>query len=90
MSRFSFDYQHIVDAQGIELAFAGMIIVFTVLSLVCIFLALLPHILTVVNRYIPEVHHHAAPQPKAKNASNEADIAAAVAFVLHGRAQGRA
>ncbi len=90
MSKFSFNYQNVTDAQGIELAFAGMTIVFTALSLVCIFIALLPHVLSVVDRYIPEVHHHVAPQPKAKSAGNEADIAAAIAYVLHGRSQGQA
>lgn len=92
MSGLNFNYQNILDGQGFELAFAGMIIVFTALSLVSIFIALLPHCLVFVNRWIPEVHHHSAPKAKTKApaAANEAEIAAAIGYVLHSRAGGPA
>jgi oxaloacetate decarboxylase gamma subunit len=92
MSGFNFNYQNILDGQGFELAFAGMIIVFTALLLVSIFIALLPRCLVFVNRWVPEVHHHSAPKAKAKasTATNDAEIAAAIGYVLHSRAGGSA
>ncbi len=88
MSESNFNYQNILDGQGFELAFAGMTIVFTALSLVSIFIGLLPHLLVFVNRWIPEVHHHSAPKARAKSpaAGNDAEIAAAIGYVLHNRA----
>lgn len=91
MSGSNFNYQNIIAGQGFELAFAGMIIVFTALTLVCLFIALLPHLLVFVNRWVPEVHHHSAPKAKAKKAGDsDAEIAAAIGYVLHHRAGGSA
>ncbi|MFT5085947.1 MAG: Na+-transporting methylmalonyl-CoA/oxaloacetate decarboxylase gamma subunit [Candidatus Latescibacterota bacterium] len=92
MSGLNFNYQNILNGQGFELAFAGMIIVFSALSLVSIFIALLPRCLVFVNRWVPEVHHHSAPKARAKapTAANEAEIAAAIGYVLHNRAGGPA
>ena len=92
MSGSNFNYQNIINGQGFELAFAGMIIVFTALSLVSIFIALLPHLLVSVNRWVHEVHHHSAPKTKAKSpaAGNDTEIAAAIGYVLHNRAGGSA
>ena len=75
MHELSFSYQNIIDGQGFSLAFAGMTIVFT---------ALLPKILKVVNRRIPEVQHH----PQKRKGSDEAAVAPAIGFALHARRQG--
>ena len=61
MQESSFSYQNIIAGQGFELAFAGMTIVFTSPVLVSTFIALLPKVLMVINRLIPEVHLHTAP-----------------------------
>jgi Na+-transporting methylmalonyl-CoA/oxaloacetate decarboxylase gamma subunit len=84
MHELSFSYQNIIDGQGFSLAFAGMTIVFTALILVSAFTALLPKILKVVNRRIPEVQHH----PQKRKGSDEAAVAAAIGFALHARRQG--
>ena len=83
---FSFSYQNIIAGQGFELAFAGMTIVFTALVMVSTFIALLPKALVVINRLIPEVHHHTAPTQRREQ-SNETDIVAAIGFALHTRKQ---
>ena len=85
---FSFNYQNIIAGQGFQLAFAGMTIVFTALVLVSIFIALLPKVLVVLNRLIPEVHHHTA-APKQRETGDETAIAAAIGFALHTQQQPR-
>ena len=85
---FSFSYQNIIAGDGFELAFAGMTIVFTALVLVSIFIAVLPKVLVVLNRLIPEVHHHTA-APQQREASDETAVAAAIGFGLHTRKQSR-
>ena len=85
---FSFNYQNIITGQGFQLAFAGMTIVFTSLVLVSIFIALLPKVLVVLNRLIPEVHQHTA-APKQRETSDETAIAAAIGFALHTQQQPR-
>jgi len=56
--------------------------------LVSTFIALLPKALVVLNRMIPEVHHHTA-TPKVREQGNEAQIAAAIGFALHAQKQAR-
>ena len=88
MERLSFNYHNIVSGQGFELAFAGMIIVFTALVLVALFIALLPKALIVVNRLIPEAHLHTAPPPQ-RQGDDDTAIAVAVAVALHAQQQAR-
>jgi len=88
MQELSFSYQNIIAGQGFELAFAGMTIVFTALVLVSTFIALLPKVLMVINRLIPEVHLHTAPSQEDQD-SDEAEIAAAVGVALYAREQSR-
>lgn len=90
MFELSFSYQNVLDGQGFALALTGMTIVFTALSMVSAFIALLPRVLVFVNRYIPEVHHHAAPKARSRQGGDDAAIAAAIAYAQHCRAAGRA
>ncbi len=71
-------------AQGLDLAFAGMSIVFTALVLVSVFIAVLPRILAAVHPYIPPAQLHTQSQTKESDA---AAIAAAIGFALHTRRQ---
>jgi oxaloacetate decarboxylase gamma subunit len=90
--QLNFDFQHIVDAQGFELAFAGMVIVFVALAMVSLFIAVLPRVLPLLNRHLPEVEHpttaKSRPAPAAADA-NEGAVAAAIAYVLHHRGGGK-
>jgi len=90
MSELNLSYQNILDGQGFEMAFAGMTIVFVALSMVSIFIALLPRILVVVNQYIPEGHAHATPNPKPAAANAEEATVAAVAYAVHRHSRGQA
>ncbi|MDE2809389.1 MAG: OadG family protein [Gemmatimonadota bacterium] len=71
-------------AQGLDLAFVGMSIVFTALVLVSIFIAVLPRILGAIHPYIPPAQLHT----QSHNKENDAPaIAAAIGFALHARRQ---
>ena len=74
MQEFTFSYQSIIDGQGFSLAFAGMTIVFVALTAVSTFIAVLPRILRVVNRYYPELDGHPEPiKPIRKSLKNTID-----------------
>lgn len=59
MSDFHLGLQRIADGQGLPIALAGMIIVFTALLLITLFITVLPRILAAVARRFPETVHHA-------------------------------
>jgi len=71
-------------AQGLDLAFVGMSIVFTALVLVSIFIAILPRILAAIHPYIPPAQLHT--QSHSRENDDDA-IAAAIGFALHARHQ---
>ena len=71
-------------AQGLDLAFVGMSIVFTALVLVSIFIAVLPRILAAIHPYIPPAQLHTQSHSKENDAPA---IAAAIGFALHVRRQ---
>lgn len=90
MQNLNFSTQNIAAGQGVELAIAGMLIVFTVLLLITVFIALLPRGLAVLARKYPEREIlHAAPDPAGPSTDNEA-VLAAIGYVLHARMQGKA
>lgn len=72
-------------AQGLDLAFVGMSIVFTALVLVSVFIVVLPRILAAINPYIPPAQLHT--QSHSKENDDAPAIAAAIGFALHARRQ---
>lgn len=69
-------------ARGFEMTFAGLTITFSALGAIAICISLLPHFLTILNKYVPEkVDHHAA-KPKAQNGITD-EIAAAIGLAYH-------
>jgi len=89
MHPLHFSIQNITDGQGIELAIAGMLIVFTVLVLISMFIALLPKILRVVAQKYPERETHPA-TPVPLGSTDDEAVLAAIGYVLHARIQGKA
>ncbi len=71
-------------AQGLDLAFVGMSIVFTALVLVSVFIDALPRILAAINPHIPPAQLHTQSQSKETNAA----AIAAISVALHARRQG--
>ncbi len=80
MSDFDLGLQRIVDGQGLPIALAGMIIVFTALLLISLFITLLPRILATVARRFPETEHHAPRRVETPREDPAAVAAAAWAY----------
>jgi Na+-transporting methylmalonyl-CoA/oxaloacetate decarboxylase gamma subunit len=85
LNKRTFDLQNIIDAQGVELALAGMLIVFVVLTGISLFIAVLPRILPLLNRILPEAEHHTKLKARTSTraATSDGAIAAAIAFAKH-------
>ena len=73
-----------VAAEAFAIAFAGLLIVFSALILISLFIASLPWILEIVARYWPEVEEAPVPlsHPESQVPDNGA-VLAAIGFVLH-------
>jgi Na+-transporting methylmalonyl-CoA/oxaloacetate decarboxylase gamma subunit len=84
---FHFDVQNIIDGQGIDIAITGMVIVFFALSVISLFIAALPRILTVVAQKWPESEdrHGPAPSQTVLSAAPSDEMVAAIAITLHRR-----
>jgi hypothetical protein len=67
-------------ARGFEMTFAGLTITFTALGTIAICISLLPHLLSVLNKYIPEK----VVQPKVKQQNGITDeVVAAIGLAYH-------
>jgi sodium pump decarboxylase gamma subunit len=85
---FTFDIQNIIDGQGISIAITGMVIVFFALSVISLFIAALPHILTLFARRWPESEGHQPTRTAAHTQEAVSDEAvAAIAMAFHHRRQ---
>lgn len=72
--------QRILEGQGLEIAFAGIITVFLALILISVCIALLPKILALFSGIFPE----AQPPSSVSATSNEEEaIAAAIGYLHH-------
>ena len=69
-------------ARGFEMTFAGLTITFSALGTIAFVVSLMPTILNVVNKIMPEKsgHHHAAAKPQ-DNVTGE--VAAAIGLAFH-------
>jgi Na+-transporting methylmalonyl-CoA/oxaloacetate decarboxylase gamma subunit len=76
MIDFHTGVQQIVDGQGVPIAVAGMTIVFSALSFIATFIAVLPRALRLVARVVPEPPQAA---PRRAAADDGAALAAAAA-----------
>jgi Na+-transporting methylmalonyl-CoA/oxaloacetate decarboxylase gamma subunit len=79
MIDFQTGLQNIVAGQGVPIAIAGMAIVFSALSLIASFIAVLPRLLRWFARYVPEP---ALPAPRL-NGEDDTALAAVAAAAYH-------
>ncbi|MFG0335067.1 MAG: OadG family protein [Maioricimonas sp. JB049] len=81
MGFITIDPQNVVDSNGVGLALTGMLIVFTVLILISLFIACVPRLLGLLNRIFPEVdHRHGGPPPPDQPGL---EVVAAIGLMLH-------
>ena len=81
-----FDVQNIANEQGVAIAITGLIIVFTVLTLITIAIAMLPKILKTLEPYLPAPHvPHSKPAASGSAPKGNQDllVAAAAAAAYH-------
>ena len=81
MGNLGFGIQNIIDGQGVAIAITGMLIVFAALAIISLFIALLPKMLVLLAKALPEEHHHAAPHEK--QSLDEKALLAAIGFGLY-------
>lgn len=88
MGFITIDPQNVIDGNGIGLALTGMLIVFTALILISLFIASVPRLLGLLNRIFPEVdHHHHTPSRPADQPDLE--LVAAIGLALHQHGRGK-
>jgi len=76
-------WDNVIQEKGLEISFAGMAIVFSVLVLISLFLTALPRVLAVIGPYLPKGHSHGqSPSPAPSSAADDAVIAA-IGFAMH-------
>jgi len=75
--------QAIRDANGFGIAITGMLIVFTALSIISLFIRFLPILLEYLDPYLPQVTTHHAPSVAERMPSEDQRIVAAIGYVLH-------
>jgi Na+-transporting methylmalonyl-CoA/oxaloacetate decarboxylase gamma subunit len=85
MDKLSFNVQNIIDGQGMPIALTGMLIVFSVLVLISLFLVVLPKILAVIAKKFPEIEGHV----ERVQDEDDGSVLAAIGFVLHQRRAGK-
>ena len=79
-------FQNIADAQGVAIAIAGMVIVFSALALISFFIASLPRLLTRVEGILPETSKMAVTHQKQISGMRDTPdprAVAAIAVSLH-------
>ena len=87
LGQTSFSVQNIVENDGLGIALTGMLIVFTALTLITVFIAYLPKLLAALGNVLPpETEHHAPPVGRA--ADDEAVIVA-IGVALQRQTQAR-
>ena len=77
--------ENVHAANGVDIALTGMLIVFVALTLISLFIASLPRLLTVLNRFWPEPEGF-APVASASAAADEGvsgPVVAAIGYALH-------
>ena len=81
-------WQAIIDGNGLGVAVTGMLIVFTALTLITLFIAALPKMLHAMGPYLPELATHTEPLSDAERLlADEEQVIAAIGFVLHTESQ---
>ena len=75
-------FDNVMQANGLGIAAVGMTVVFVALSLISIFIALLPRILEVISGIFPEPPVVAVQAAAGGSAADDAPLLAAIAVAL--------
>lgn len=79
-----FRWANVSEGHAIAIAITGMLIVFTALTLISVFIAALPKLLSAIEPYLPAVEdHHDALTTAESLPTDEEKIVAVIGHVLH-------
>lgn len=77
-------FQAISAGEGVSIAVTGMLIVFFALSIISLFIRLLPVVLAQMEPILPRLESHAQPPTPAERLPTDNErIVAAIGYVLH-------
>lgn len=78
-------WQNVVENDGLTIAIAGMVVVFSALAVISLFIALLPSAMKQLHRIAPEREdrHAAASPPANPPVTEDESVAAAIGFAMH-------
>ena len=79
--------ENIVANDGVAISITGMSIVFVALVLITVYISLLPKILAVLHRFLPEKETHYTRAEDASAQDDERMVAVAIAAALYRRQQ---
>ncbi|MEX0938948.1 MAG: OadG family protein [Pirellulales bacterium] len=77
-------WENVWESNGLGIAMTGLVIVFAALTLISVFIALLPRILLVLSAVLPAEPLPPAPSQRRK-AADEEELVAAIGVALHHR-----
>lgn len=83
MQELHISFQNVIDGHGIGLTITGMIIVYVSLTIIAVSIALLPHLLRVINKFFPEPVEPVKIAKRPAPAADDEALAAAAAFAFH-------
>lgn len=86
MIEINLSVQNILDGHGIEISIIGMLVVFTALTLISAFIALLPSVLRIVNLIYPLKDTGVMSE---RSGTPEDEVLAAIGSVLHAAEYGK-
>jgi len=81
-------FQAISEGQGVSISVTGMLIVFSALAIISLFIRLLPVMLSLLGPILPNLEPHAQPATVAEQMPSDREkIVAAIGYVLHSELQ---
>jgi Na+-transporting methylmalonyl-CoA/oxaloacetate decarboxylase gamma subunit len=80
MNNLVLGFENIVYANGVTIALMGMLIVFAALLNISLFIVLLPRVLPLLEKIVPEKHHQHA--PTSSTPADHEQVLAAIGYAL--------
>lgn len=82
MTDLTMGFENIITTNGIAISIVGIVIVFAALSVIALFIAMLPKLMSLTVKLFPEVEHPHAATPSVDNSSDHDAVLAAIAYAL--------
>lgn len=80
MNNLTMSLENIFISNAVTISIVGIIIVFSALTIIALFIALLPKLLPLLGTLLPEEHH--THEPSSSQTSDHEKVLAAIAYAL--------